>query len=90
MLRTGSYQQEDDEEDCVATGDNIDPVAYAEFMSSNNWEENSSGQFCRLGHIRNNINPDLNNIGEDDLNGHIVKLKTKSEELFAIVDSEAQ
>ena len=39
MLRTGSYQQEDEEEDCVATGDNIDPVAYAEFMPSNNWEE---------------------------------------------------
>ena len=40
-----------------------------------------------MGHIRNNLNPDLKNIEEEDLNGHIVKLKTKKEELFAIVDS---
>ena len=28
-----------------------------------------------------------NIVSEDDLNGHIVKLKTNSEELFAIADS---
>ena len=45
MLKTGNHQQEDEEEDCVATGDNIDPVAYAEFMSSNCWEEIPQNNF---------------------------------------------
>ena len=75
MQETGRRQQEDEEEDCVDIEDENDPVAYAEFMSSNGMGETPQDNFTVLTisealNIRNSVN-----IQEEDLKGHIVKLK---------------
>ena len=64
-----------------------DRVAFAEFSSSNGWDNYQIDNFLVMAieesfEIKNTIT-----LIEDDLNGHIVKLKTNSEQLFAIADS---
>ena len=64
-----------------------DPVAFAKFTSKNGWDENQIDKFSVMAIAESFEIKSTNPLSEDDLNGHIVKLKTKSEELFAIADS---
>ena len=81
-----SHQQDNEEKDSIAE-DNNDPVAYAEFMSANGWEEIPQDNFTVLAISQTTAIQNPMSMQEADLNKHIVKLKTKSEDLFAIADS---
>ena len=81
MQETGRSQQENEEEDSVEIEDKSDSVAYAELMSSNCMGETQQDNFTVLTiseafNIRNSVN-----IQEENLNGHIVKLKIKSDKM---------
>ena len=84
----GNRQDEQQEE--IETGsleNENDPVPFAEFKSNNGWEEYQIDKFrvmaiAESSEIKNTII-----LSEEDLNGHIVKLKTNSGELIAIADS---
>ena len=83
--RNDEEQQEEIETESQETDNN--PVGFAEFTSKDCWDEYQLIKFWALAfseafEIRNTAS-----LSEDDLNGHIVKLKTKTEELFAIADS---
>ena len=78
-------QQEEIEPESLDTEN--DPVAFAQFTSNNGWDDYKRDKFSVMAipesfEIKNTIF-----LSEDDLNGPIVKLKTNSEELFAIADS---
>ena len=78
-------QQEEIETESLETEN--DPVTFADFTSNNGWDEYQIGKFrvmviAESFEIKNTII-----LSEEDLNGHIVKLKTNSGELFAIADS---
>ena len=79
MQETGSNRQEDEEDDSVATEDN--------FMSSNSWDEIPQDNFTVLVISEAFEIPNSINIQEEDLNGHIAKLKTKLKNIFAKTDS---
>ena len=86
MRDRNDEQQEELESESQKT-DN-DPVAFAEFLSRNGWEENQVGkyqlwQFPKHSKYKKNTV----NLSENDLNGQIVKMKTQTEDLFAITDS---
>ena len=64
-----------------------DPVAFAEFTSKDGWEE---WQFDKFSFVAISEEFELKNsasLSEDDLNRHIVKLRTKKEDVFAIDNS---
>ena len=63
-----------------------DPVAFAEFTSTNCWEDFPRDDFSV---IANSKAFEVQNSDEitDNLSGHIVKLKTNTETIFAIEDS---
>ena len=63
------------------------PVALADFTSRNGWEELQRDKYSMMSisfafEIKQTVK-----ISEEDLNGHILKLKTKSAEVLAIADS---
>ena len=67
-----------------------DPVAFAEFTSKDSWEEYQVNNFSVIAisevlEVKNSVS-----LAEDDLNGHIVKLKTKTDELILLPTPEAQ
>ena len=64
-----------------------DPVAFAEFSSSNGWDNYQIDNFSVMAIEESFEIKNTRILVEDDLNGHIVKLKTNSEQLFAIADS---
>ena len=78
-------QQE--ELDTESLGTENDPVAFAEFSSSNGWDDNQIDNFSVMAIAESFEIKNTRTLVEDDLNGHIVKLKTNSEQFFAIADS---
>ena len=64
-----------------------DPVAFAEFMSRNGWEELQRDNYFMLSISDAFDFKQTVNSSDEDLNGHVVKLKTKSDEILAIADS---
>ena len=64
-----------------------DPVAFAEFSSSNGWDNYQIDNFSVMAIEESFEIKNTRTLVEDDLNGHIVKLKANSEQLFAIADS---
>ena len=62
-------------------------MAFAELTSNNGWDEYQIDKFSVTAIAESFEIKNTNLLSEDDLNGHIVKLKTNSEELFAIADS---
>ena len=48
MPEIGSHQQDNEEEESITTEDNIDIVAYADFMSANGREEIPQDNFTVL------------------------------------------
>ena len=64
-----------------------DPVVFAEFSSSLGWDDYQIDNFSVMAIAESFEIKNTRLLVEDDLNGHIVKLKTNSEQLFAIDDS---
>ena len=65
----------------------IDPVAYAEFTTNNGWKSYQKDEFSVMAISESFEIKNTKTVSEDDLNGHLVKLKTNTTELFAIADS---
>ena len=78
-------QQEKIETESLATEN--DPEAFAELTSNNGYDEYQTDKFSVMAVAESFEIKNTNILLEDDLNGHIVKIKTKSEEMFAIADS---
>ena len=78
-------QQEELETESLETENNS--VAFAELTSNNGWDEYQIDKFSVTAIAESFEIKNTNLLSEDDLNGHIVKLKTNSEELFAMADS---
>ena len=64
-----------------------DPVAFAEFSSRNGWDDYQKDNFSLMAIAESFEIKNTRTLVEDDLNGHILKIKTNSEQLFAIADS---
>ena len=58
----------------------------AEFSSSSGWEDSQIDKFSVMAIAESFEIKNTSTLAEDDLNGHIVKLKTSSEQLYAIAD----
>ena len=67
--------------------DDNDPVAYAEFTSRNGWEELQRENYSIMSISDAFEIKQTAKISEDDLNGHIVKAKSKSIKILANADS---
>ena len=78
---------EQEETESESQGTEPDPVAFADFTSKNGWEVYQVDNFSVMAISEAFEIKHATNLSEDDLNGHIIKLKTKTEELFAIADS---
>ena len=78
-------QQEEIETESLETEN--DPVAFAEFTSNIGGDEYQIDKFSFMAIAEPFEIKNTNILSEDDLNGHIVKLKTNLEELFGIADS---
>ena len=78
-------QQEEVDTESLETEN--DPVAIAEFSSSNGLEEYQINNFSVMAIAKSFEIKNTSTLIEDDLNGHIVKLKSNSEHLFAIAGS---
>ena len=84
----GNTNEEQQQETKIeSTGTDTDPVAYAEFTTNNGWENYQMDDFSVIAILESFEIKDTKTISEDDLNGHIVKLRTNTTELFAIADS---
>ena len=75
------------ETESQSQGTELNPVAFADFTSKNGWEEYHVDNFSVMTKSEAFEIKHATNLSEDDLNGHIIKLKTKTEELIAIADS---
>ena len=64
-----------------------DPKTFAKFSSSNGWEDYQIDIFSVMAIAESFEIKNTRTLAEDDLKGHIVKLKTSSELLFASADS---
>ena len=62
-------------------------MAYAEFTTNNGWENYQIDEFSVMAISESFEIKNTKTTSEDNLNGHIVKLKTNTTELFAIADS---
>ena len=82
---TNEEQQEETEIESKET-DN-DPVSYAEFTTNNGWENYQIDKFSVRAISESFEIENTKTLSEDELNGHIVKLKKNITKLFAIADS---
>ena len=78
-------QQEELETESLETEN--DPVAFAEFSSSNGCDDYQIDNFSVMAIAESFEVKNTRTLAEEDLSGHIVKLKTNSEQLFAIGNS---
>ena len=84
----GNQQEEEQEKiETESLETENDPGAFGEFTSNNGWDDYQIDKFSVMAiaeyfEIKNTVT-----LSEDDLKGHIVKLKTNTEELFAIANS---
>ena len=83
LRNTNEEQQEETEIEITDT----DSVAYAEFTTSNGWENYHIDEFSVMAISESFEIKNTKTISKVNLNGHIVKLKTNTTELFAIADS---
>ena len=82
---TNEEQQEETENESTRT--DTDPLAYAEFITNNDWENYQIDGFSVMAISESFEIEDTKTRSEDNLNRHIVKLRTNTTELFAIADS---
>ena len=85
LANTTDEQQEETEIESKET--NTDPAAYAEFTTINGWENYQIGEISLMAISESFEIKNTKTLSEDNLKGHIVKLKTNTTELFAIADS---
>ena len=78
-------QQEELETEKLETENN--PVAFAEFSSSNGCDDYQVDNFSVMAIAESFEIKNTGKLAEEDVNGQIVKLKTNSEQLYAIADS---
>ena len=83
--RNNEDGQEETESESQRT--ELDPVVFADFTSKNGWEEYHVDNFSVMAISEAFEIKHAANLSEEGLNGHIIKLKTKTEDLFAIADS---
>ena len=62
-------------------------MAFAEFTTINGWENYQTDEFSVMAISESFEIKNTKSVSEDGLNGHTVKLKTNTTELFAIADS---
>ena len=82
---TKDEQQEETE--IESTEMDTDPVAYAEFTTNSGWENYIIDKFSVTAISESVEIKNTKTLSEDDLNGHIVKLKMNTTKLLAIADS---
>ena len=80
-------EEQQKETELESTEMNTDPVAYAEFITNNGWENYQIHDFSVIAISESFEIKNTKTLSEDDLNGHIVKLKTNTKKLFAVADS---
>ena len=78
-------QQEEVETEGLETKN--DPVPFAEFTLNNGWDKYQIDKFSVMAIAEAVEIKNTNILSEDDLSGHTHKLKTNSEEFFAIANS---
>ena len=81
----GDRDEEQQEENVLETESN--PVAFADFTSNSGWDDYQFDKFSVMAIAEAFEIKSTTNLSGDDLSGHIVKLKTNTEELFAIAYS---
>ena len=79
--------EQEEETEIESTKTDTDPAAYAEFTTNNGWENFQIDKISVMAISESFEIKNTKTRSEDDLNGHIVKLKTNTTELFAIADS---
>ena len=62
-------------------------MLFAEFSSSSGWDDYQIDKFSVMAIAESFEIKNTSTLAEEDLSGHIVKLKTNSEQLYAIADS---
>ena len=85
MQESSGKQPKEEQEEAVEDEENdLD----AEFISTNGWQDIPRGNFTLMAIfvMAFAIEKKSINVPEENLNGHLVKLKTKSEIIFAIAD----
>ena len=80
-------EEEQEEIECESQGTELDPVAFAEFTSKDDWEDYQVDNFSAMAISEAFKIENTTSLSEDDLNRHINKLKTKTKDLLAIADS---
>ena len=84
-MEEGNDEQQEEIEPENNITDN-DPVALAEFKSKDTWEEHKIDKFSIMAISEGFEVENSASLSEDDLNGPIVKLKIKTEDIIAIAD----
>ena len=79
-------EDEQDKTESKSQGTELDPVAFADFTSKNGWEDYQVDNFSVMAISEAFEIKQVTNLPEENLNGHIFKLKTKTEDLFAIAE----
>ena len=79
--------EEQEETESESQGTELDPVAFADFTSKDGWGEHHVDNFSVRAISEAFESKNTTSLSEDHSNRHIIKLKTKTENLFAIADS---
>ena len=82
-------KEEQEEIESESQGTELNPVAFAEITSKDGWEEYQVNKRSVMVKSEAFESKNRTSLPEDDLNGHIIKLKTKTEDSIAIADSRA-
>ena len=80
-------EEEQEEIESESRGTELDPVAFAEFTSKDDWEDYQVDNVSTMAISEAFKIKNTTSWSEDDLNRRINKLKTKTEDLLAIADS---
>ena len=86
FLQNNNYDQPSAEDDQPRNIEGIDPVAFADFISRNGWEELRRDKFFKLAIAQAFEIKKSAKVFEEDLKGRIVNLKTNAEIIFGIAD----
>ena len=86
-LGAGNNEEEQNEIGSEILETEPDSVAFADFTSENGWEEYQVDNFLVMAISEAFKIKQATTLSEDDLTGHIIKLKTKTIDLLAIADS---
>ena len=87
FLQNNNDDQPSVDDDQPQNTEDNDPVAFAEFTSKIGWEEIQRANLSMLAIAEAFEIKRAAKVTDEDLNGHIVKLKTKTDKMFAIADS---